>query len=216
MLEWKYGDKIAVYWRARGVSTVRWANARRRARAMTVEAARPPVACSIVFVGSMGAGKSTIGRRLAARLGMPFVDADAEIERAAGCSIEDIFAIHGEPAFRDGERKVIARLLAGPPHVLATGGGAFMDPETRAAIRAAGISIWLRADLDLLMARVSRRNGRPLLAKGEPREVLRRLMDERHPTYAEADIVVDSVDGPHERTLQAVLRALDAHRGAAP
>lgn len=183
---------------------------------MTVEAARPPVACSIVFVGSMGAGKSTIGRRLAARLGMPFVDADAEIERAAGCSIEDIFAIHGEPAFRDGERKVIARLLAGPPHVLATGGGAFMDPETRAAIRAAGISIWLRADLGLLMARVSRRNGRPLLAKGEPREVLRRLMDERHPTYAEADIVVDSVDGPHERTLQAVLRALDAHRGAAP
>ena len=183
---------------------------------MTVEAARPPVACSIVFVGSMGAGKSTIGRRLAARLGMPFVDADAEIERAAGCSIEDIFAIHGEPAFRDGERKVIARLLAGPPHVLATGGGAFMDPGTRAAIRAAGISIWLRADLDLLMARVSRRNGRPLLAKGEPREVLRRLMDERHPTYAEADIVVDSVDGPHERTLQAVLRALDAHRGAAP
>ncbi len=183
---------------------------------MTVEAARPPVACSIVFVGSMGAGKSTIGRRLAARLGMPFVDADAEIERAAGCSIEDIFAIHGEPAFRDGERKVIARLLAGSPHVLATGGGAFMDPETRAAIRAAGISIWLRADLDLLMARVSRRNGRPLLAKGEPREVLRRLMDERHPTYAEADIVVDSVDGPHERTLQAVLRALDAHRGAAP
>ena len=183
---------------------------------MTVEAARPPVACSIVFVGSMGAGKSTIGRRLAARLGMPFVDADAEIERAAGCSIEDIFALHGEPAFRDGERKVIARLLAGSPHVLATGGGAFMDPETRAAIRAAGISIWLRADLDLLMARVSRRNGRPLLAKGEPREVLRRLMDERHPTYAEADIVVDSVDGPHERTLQAVLRALDAHRGAAP
>lgn len=164
----------------------------------------------------MGAGKSAIGRRLAARLGMPFVDADAEIERAAGCSIEDIFAIHGEPAFRDGERKVIARLLAGPPHVLATGGGAFMDPETRAAIRAAGVSIWLRADLDLLVARVSRRNGRPLLAKGEPREVLRRLMDERDPTYAEADIVVDSVDGPHERTLQAVLRALDAHRGAAP
>lgn len=164
----------------------------------------------------MGAGKSAIGRRLAARLGMPFVDADAEIERAAGCSIEDIFAIHGEPAFRDGERKVIARLLAGPPHVLATGGGAFMDPETRAAIRTAGVSIWLRAELDLLVARVSRRNGRPLLAKGEPREVLRRLMDERDPTYAEADIVVDSVDGPHERTLQAVLRALDAHRGAAP
>lgn len=183
---------------------------------MTVGAGRPPAARSIVFVGSMGAGKSTIGRRLAARLGMPFVDADAEIERAAGCSIEDIFAIHGEPAFRDGERKVIARLLAGPPHVLATGGGAFMDPETRAAIRAAAISIWLRADLDLLMARVSRRNGRPLLAKGEPREVLRRLMDERHPTYAEADIIVDSVDGPHERTLQAVLRALDAHRGEAP
>ena len=192
------------------------ADAPRRARAMTAGAACPRAARSIVFVGSMGAGKSAIGRRLAARLGMPFVDADAEIERAAGCSIEDIFAIHGEPAFRDGERKVIARLLAGPPHVLATGGGAFMDPETRAAIRAAGVSIWLRAELDLLVARVSRRNGRPLLAEGEPREVLRRLMDERDPTYAEADIVVDSVDGPHERTLQAVLRALDAHRGAAP
>ena len=159
----------------------------------------------------MGAGKSAIGRRLAARLGMPFIDADTEIERAAGCSIPDIFEIHGEAAFRDGERRVIARLLARPPHVLATGGGAFMDPETRAAIRASGISVWLRADLDLLVSRVSRRNNRPLLAGGEPREILQQLMVERHPIYAEADIVVESMDGPHEETVQTVLSALGAH-----
>ena len=159
----------------------------------------------------MGAGKSAIGRRLAARLGMPFVDADAEIERAAGCSIPDIFELHGEAAFRDGERRVIARLLARPPHVLATGGGAFMDPETRAAIRASAISVWLRADLDLLVSRVSRRSNRPLLAGGEPREILQQLMVERHPVYAKADIVVESMDGPHEETVQTVLSALGAH-----
>ncbi len=142
---------------------------------------------------------------------MPFVDADAEIERAAGCSITDIFELHGEAAFRDGERRVIARLLSRPAHVLATGGGAFMDPETRAAVRASGISVWLRADLDLLVSRVSRRSNRPLLAGGEPREILQRLIAERHPFYAEADVVVDSMDGPHEQTVDAVLDAIAAH-----
>ena len=142
---------------------------------------------------------------------MPFVDADAEIERAAGCSITDIFELHGEAAFRDGERRVIARLLSRPAHVLATGGGAFMDPETRAAVRASGISVWLRADLDLLVSRVSRRSNRPLLAGGEPREILQRLIAERHPVYAEADVVVDSMDGPHEQTVDAVLDAIAAH-----
>ena len=166
---------------------------------------------SIVFVGLMGAGKSAIGRRLASRLGMPFVDADAEIERAAGCSITDIFEMHGEAAFRDGERRVIARLLARPPHVLATGGGAFMDPETRAAIRARGISIWLRADLELLVSRVSRRSNRPLLAGGDARAILEGLIAARHPVYAEADIIVESMDGPHEQTVQTVLGALGAH-----
>ena len=181
---------------------------------MTAGTGRRQSTRSIVLVGLMGAGKSAIGRRLATRLGMPFVDADTEIERAAGCSIEDIFEIHGEEAFRDGERRVIARLLARPPHVLATGGGAFMDPETRAAVRARSTSIWLRADLDLLAARVSRRGNRPLLADGEPRPILQRLIGERYPIYAEADIVVDSVDGPHEQTLQAVLNALGDYREA--
>ena len=178
---------------------------------MTAERGCPRIDCSIILVGLMGAGKSAIGRRLASRLGMSFVDADDEIERAAGCSISDIFELHGEAAFRDGERRVIARLLARPPHVLATGGGAFMDPETRATIRECGISVWLRVDLDLLVSRVSRRNDRPLLAGGDPRAILRRLMDERHPIYAEADVVVESRDGPHEQTVEAVLGALGVH-----
>ena len=178
---------------------------------MTARTVCPRIDCSIVFVGLMGAGKSAIGRRLASRLGMTFVDADDEIERAAGCSISDIFELHGEAAFRDGERRVIARLLARPPHVLATGGGAFMDPETRAAIRESGISVWLRAELDLLVSRVSRRNNRPLLAGGDPHTILQRLMAERHPIYAQADIVVESRDGPHEQTMETVLGALRAH-----
>lgn len=151
----------------------------------------------LVLVGLMGAGKSAVGSRLAARLGIPFIDADAEIEAAAGTSIADIFARHGEAAFRDGERRVIARLLATEPvHVLATGGGAFMDPETRALIKQTAISVWLRADLDVLFRRVSRRAHRPLLKTADPKGTLAVLMEARYPVYAEADIIVDSRDGP--------------------
>jgi shikimate kinase len=162
----------------------------------------------VVLVGLMGAGKTCIGKRLAAELGLDFVDADAEIEAAAGCSIEEIFERHGEAAFRDGERRVLARLLERPPHVLATGGGSFMDPRTRAEIKNRAISVWLRADLDLLLRRTSRRNNRPLLKNGDPRAVLERLIAERHPVYAEADIVVDSADGPPELTVARVRDAL--------
>ncbi len=164
---------------------------------------------TVVLIGLMGAGKSTVGRRLAARLGRPFKDADGEIEKAAGCSIEDIFSSRGEAAFRDGERRVIARLLEEPPHVLATGGGAFMDPCTRARIRAKGISIWLRADLDVLLARVARRDNRPLLKAGDPRETLGRLIHERYPVYAEADVTVMTGAAPHLRVVDDVCRRLD-------
>jgi len=166
---------------------------------------------TIALVGLMGAGKSSIGRRLGQRLGLPFVDADAEIETAAGATIEEIFQRHGEQAFRDGERRVIARLLDNAPHVLATGGGAFMDPSTRTLIRARAISVWLRADLALLLSRVARRNNRPLLKNGDPRAILEKLIAERHPVYAEADITVDSVDGPPEATVERVLAALAAY-----
>ena len=176
------------------------------------EAERAPpedaVTRSVVLVGLMGAGKSNIGRRLATRLHLPFVDADTEIEMAAGETIEEIFAHHGEPYFRSGERRVIARLLDGPPHVLATGGGAFMDARTREHIRRLGISIWLRADLDLLLARVAKRDNRPLLKDGDRRAILAKLIEQRHPIYAEADIVVDSIDGPPEHTLGQVVSAL--------
>jgi shikimate kinase len=163
---------------------------------------------TIALVGLMGAGKSCIGRLLATALGLPFVDADKEIETAAGCSVEDIFATHGETAFRDGERRVISRLLTEPRMVLATGGGAFMDPETRALIRKHATSVWLRADIDLLLRRTGRRNNRPLLKRGDPREVLSALIERRHPVYAEADVVVDSVDGPPEMTLARMIKAL--------
>jgi shikimate kinase len=163
---------------------------------------------TIVLVGLMGAGKTKIGRRLAARLNLPFSDSDNEIEAAAGETIEEIFRNRGEAVFRDGERRVIARLLEQPPHILATGGGAFMDPATRALIARRGISVWLRANLDVLVARVSRRNNRPLLQRSDPRSVLAELIDRRHPIYAEADIVIDSSEGSAEQTTMRVIAAL--------
>jgi shikimate kinase len=162
----------------------------------------------IVLVGLMGAGKSSVGRRLALALGLPFFDADDEVEKAARRKIPEIFAEMGEPAFRDGERRVIARLLDGPPHVLATGGGAFMNAETRALIKAKATSIWLKADVDVLVRRVGRKADRPLLSGKNPREVLQALAAQRHPLYAEADIVVESLEGPHSATVKAILTAL--------
>ena len=163
---------------------------------------------AIVLVGLMGAGKSKIGRRLAARIGLPFFDSDPEIEAAAGETIEEIFANRGERAFRDGERRVILRLLAEPVHVLATGGGAYMDPVTRAAIAERAVSVWLRADLDVLAARVSRRSDRPLLKAGDPRAILAELIARRYPVYAEADVAVDSGDGSPETTVARAIAAL--------
>lgn len=170
----------------------------------------------IVLVGLMGVGKSTVGRRLARQLRLPFYDADAEIEMAAGASVEEIFARHGEAAFRDGERRVIARLVTGPPIVLATGGGAFIDPVTRALIAERAFSIWLKADLDLLMKRVSKRGGRPLLKGGDPRKIMADLMERRYPIYAEADIVVESRGGPHEHVVLDILKAMQPHFSNVP
>ena len=182
---------------------------------MTVRSRHPsPEAPSIapgrtlVLVGLMGAGKSSVGRRLAARLGLPFTDADQEIESAAGMTVSEIFARHGEPAFRDGERRVIARLLGDPVHVLATGGGAFMDERTRALIRERAVSIWLRAELDELVRRVSRRTDRPLLKGADPRIVLERLMAQRYPVYAEADVTVPSSSGAADETVDRILAQL--------
>jgi shikimate kinase/shikimate kinase/3-dehydroquinate synthase len=156
----------------------------------------------------MGAGKTSIGRRLAEQLGLPFVDADHEIETAAGKSIPDIFAEHGEDHFRDGEKRVIARLLDVGNQVLATGGGAYMNPETRERIQQRGISVWLKADLPLLMQRVLKRGGRPLLDNADPEAVMKRLMDERYPVYAQADITVESTDAHHAAIVNEVLQAL--------
>ncbi len=147
---------------------------------------------------------------MAESLDLPFIDADAEIEAAAGCSIGDIFASHGVAEFRAGERRVSTRLLDGPPHVLATGGGAFLDPGTRARIATKSMSVWLRADLDILVARCRRRAHRPLLKGGDPRTILAGLMAERNPVYAEADITVDSVDGPHDAVVAKIIDALIA------
>jgi shikimate kinase len=165
---------------------------------------------TVALVGLMGAGKSSIGRRLANALSLPFVDADEEVEKAAGRSIPDIFEELGEAAFRDGERRVIARLLDEPPHVLATGGGAFMNPATRELIKQTAISVWLKADMEVLLRRVERRNDRPLLRDGDPREVLERLADERYPIYALADITVESGEAAHQATVDAILQALRA------
>ncbi|HEY6334284.1 MAG TPA: shikimate kinase [Alphaproteobacteria bacterium] len=171
-------------------------------------ASLPPPPRTLVLVGLMGAGKTCIGKRLAQAFGLEFVDADEEIETAAGCTIEDIFARYGEPHFRDGERRVIARLLDRPAHVLATGGGAFMDLRTREKVRERGISIWLRADIELLLRRVSRRNNRPLLKEGDRRATLERLIELRYPTYAEADITVDSMEASPDATAERVVAAL--------
>ncbi len=165
---------------------------------------------SIVLIGLMGAGKTAVGRRLANRLDLPFIDADTEIEQAAGQSIKEIFAEHGEAYFREGERKVIARLLDGGPQVLATGGGAYMNPQTRDAIKAHGLSVWLKADLRVLLKRVQRRDHRPLLANGDPETVMKKLMAERNPVYAEADITVESREVPHDVVVGAVIDALAA------
>lgn len=163
---------------------------------------------SVVLVGLMGCGKSCVGRRLAARMHVPFIDSDAEFEAASGCTISDYFARYGEPAFREGERKVIQRLLEGPQCVLATGGGAFIDPTTRARIKENGRSIWLRASLDLLIKRTQGRDHRPLLKTGDPREILGRLMEVRYPVYAEADIIVDTTDEPPDITVDLVADSL--------
>lgn len=179
-----------------------------KTRAQSATAPEFTPARTIVLVGLMGAGKSKIGRRLAVRLGLPFSDSDHEIEAAAGESIEEIFRRHGEAVFRDGERRVIARLLRQPVHVLATGGGAFMDPQTRAVIAQHGVSVWLRAELDVLLARVSRRSNRPLLQQRDPRAVLSELIERRHPVYAEADVTIDSGEGPPDATASRVISAL--------
>jgi len=163
---------------------------------------------SIVLVGMPGSGKSSIGRRLAQYLGIEFVDADQEIEAAAGMSIADIFAKHGEPYFRAGEARVIARLLDKSPQVVATGGGAFVNLDTRALVRARALSVWLKADVDLLLRRVKRKNDRPLLRVADPETALKRLLAEREAIYAEADITVTSLDVPHEAVVEMLVKAL--------
>lgn len=163
---------------------------------------------TIALVGLMGVGKSSVGRRLASALELPFRDADSEVEAAAGRSISDIFAELGEAAFREGERRVIGRLLEMPPLVLATGGGAFMHPETRRLIKANAVSVWLKADLEVLARRVGRKDNRPLLAGKDPLVVLRTLAETRYPAYAEADVVVETGDSAHHITVDQVIRAL--------
>jgi shikimate kinase len=168
---------------------------------------------SIVLIGMMGAGKSSVGKRLARRLNLAFADADTEIEQAAGMTIPEIFAHHGEPAFRDGEKKVIARLLEHGPMVLATGGGAYMNGETREAIARHGITVWLKAELDVLLRRVRRRDDRPLLKTENPEATLARLIEQRYPVYAQADVTVVSHDVPQEVMVDEVIGALTRHLG---
>ena len=168
---------------------------------------------SVVLVGMMGAGKSSVGRRMALRLGIPFVDADTEIEKAAGMTISDIFAARGEAEFRAGEARVILRLLEAGPQVVATGGGAFLNPDTRAAIGARGVSVWLRAEFDVLMKRIRRRHDRPLLKTADPAATLRRLIEEREPVYALADLTVQSREVTHDKIVDEIVGALAGHIG---
>lgn len=177
--------------------------------------AKPKLDRTVALVGLMGVGKTSVGRRLAQALHMPFRDADEEIEAAAGRSVSEIFSEFGEEEFRAGERRVIARLLREEPHVLATGGGAFINPETRRLLKSSAIVIWLKADLDVLVRRTSRRDTRPLLRTGDPRQVLSRLMEERNAYYAEAHISVDTGDSPHQAAVDAVLQAIRSQGGAA-
>ena len=163
---------------------------------------------TVALVGMMGAGKTSVGKRLAARLNVPFKDADHEIEAAADLTVAEIFEKFGEPHFREGERKVIARLLDEAPHILATGGGAYMDPATRAAMKERAFTIWLKAPVEMLLARVSKRATRPLLNNPDPKGTLERLLAQREPTYAEADYVLESVEGPHEKAVEQVLDIL--------
>lgn len=160
----------------------------------------------------MGAGKTTVGRRLAARLNMPFFDADQEIERAAGMTVADLFAAHGEKSFREGEARVIKRLLEGPAHVLATGGGAVTNAETRTLLRDLALTVWIKADLDTILRRATKRGTRPLLKSGDPKETLSRLMTERAEFYAAADIHIDSQPGPHSNTVDLILDELSQRR----
>ncbi|HWA01023.1 MAG TPA: shikimate kinase [Caulobacterales bacterium] len=171
---------------------------------------------TVALVGLMGAGKTTIGRRLAAALRLPFVDADHEIERAAGLSVKDIFARYGEAEFRRGEREVICRLLRDPPMVLATGGGAFMDPGTRARMKESAVTVWLKAPLGVLMRRVERRDDRPLLKGDDPQAVMQRLLSEREPVYAEADLTIESTNSPHNAAVVAILDALRDYLAKTP
>lgn len=185
---------------------------------MTQPHAAPPapeprkLLCPLVLIGLMGAGKSSVGLRLADMLSVPFRDSDAEIEDAAQMKIADIFDTYGETYFRDGERRVIARLLDAPPQVLATGGGAFLNDETRALIKQRAVSVWLRADLDLLVSRTAGRTHRPLLNTGDPRQTLARLIEARYPVYAAADVHVDSApDLSHEDMARRIIAAIDAY-----
>lgn len=162
----------------------------------------------VIMIGLMGAGKSRIGRELAGKLGLPFTDSDDEIIKAAGCSISDIFELYGEDAFRDVEKKVITRLLEGEAQIIATGGGAFINDENRKLIKEKGVSVWLRAELPILVERTGRRGGRPLLEKGNPAEILKGLIGERYPVYSEADIVVNTLDVPIDETVNDTLEAL--------
>ena len=179
-----------------------------------ITALHRPLPRTLVLVGLMGAGKTAVGKRVAARLGLDFIDADQAIEEAAGCSIPDIFERYGEPAFRDLERRVIARLMLEPVQVLSTGGGAFMDPQTRAVVAEHGLSLWLKAELEVLAARTAKRHNRPLLRQGDPKAVLAGLIERRHPVYALADLTVESRDGPVEETVERVLAAVDARLAA--
>jgi shikimate kinase len=179
----------------------------------TGAAAIPRPDRSVVLVGLMGAGKTSVGKRLARALGLPFVDADNEIETAAGMTIKDIFELYGEPAFRDLERRVVARLLDDSPRILALGGGAFIDPATRALVRARGLSVWLRVGLDVLVERTARRTHRPLLNRSDPRAVLERLIEQRYPIYAEAELTVDTERGDVEDVVQHIIDRIAAGRG---